>query len=118
MFDLIDILGAILSLMLMILAVLALSIRRYLTSISFLVLSVLPLLWAGYFRLPIPQTLVWMGMNICAIVFVWQGGVGLLSKSSSSNLLEMPLQFSKRSQILLSLVIGFLFAALIILTQI
>jgi len=118
MVDIIDILAAILSLILGVFAVLALPAKRYFTSMVFFVLAILPLLWAGYFRLPIPQTLVWMAMNICTIVFLWQGAVGLLSQTGSSNFLAIPLQLSKHAQSLFVLVVGLLFAALIILTRI
>jgi len=117
MFDLIEILAALLSMILVLCAVLALPKKHYLAALAFGVLTTLPLLWAGYFRLPIPQTLIWMGMNICAIIFVWQGVVGFIFSSRSNDFLQMPLQFSKRIQNLFSLMVGLLFAILIILTQ-
>lgn len=117
MFDWIEILAALLSLLLILCAFLTLPRKHYFTAFAFFILAILPLIWAGYFRLPIPQTLIWMGMNICAIVFVWQGIAGLISSLGNVDFLKMPRQFSRRIQNALSLTIGFLFVMLIILTQ-
>lgn len=117
MFDLIEILAALLSLILILCAGLSLPKKHYLTALAFLILAILPLLWAGYFRLPVPQTLIWMGMNLCAIIFTWQGLAGFVLRSNNSNLLQMPMQFSRNIQNRFSVVTGLLFAVLIILTR-
>lgn len=118
MFDLIEILAAPLSLILIVFAFLSLQRKSYFTGFVFLVVAILPMLWAGYFRLPIPQTLVWMGMNICVILFLWQGFIGVVVNSSNADVLSMPLRFSKRIKGLFSCIIGAVFAVLIILTRI
>jgi hypothetical protein len=118
MVDWIEILAAPLSLALLVWAILSLRLKSYLLAVAFLVLAILPLLWAGYFRLPIPQTLVWMGMNICAIIFLWQGFLGLLTKSDSSDLMPIPYGVSTGIKNMVSLMTGLLFAVLIILTRI
>ena len=117
MFDWIEILAAPLSLMLIVFALLSFFRKSYLVAVVFFIIAVLPMLWAGYFRLPIPQTLIWMGMNICAIIFLWQGFLGLIVKSASADFLPIPLTSSNRTQNLFSLMTGLLFAALIILTR-
>lgn len=118
MVDWIEILAAPLSLTLLVWAILSLRLESYFVAIAFLVLAILPLLWAGYFRLPIPQTLVWMGMNICAIIFLWQGCLGLAMKTDSSDLMRIPLRASSGLKNMVSLMTGLLFAVLIILTRI
>ena len=117
MFDWIEILAALLSLGLFICAILTLLRKSYFTAIVFLIIAILPMLWAGYFRLPIPQTLIWMGMNICAIIFLWQGFLGLITKSAGTDFLQIPPIFSNIIRSILSLITGLLFAALIILTR-
>lgn len=117
MVDWIEILAAPLSLVLLAWAIVALRLKSYFMALTFLVVAILPLLWAGYFRLPIPQTLVWMGMNICAIIFLWQGFLGFVTKSGRSDLMPIPLAVSSGIQNLVSLITGLLFAVLIILTR-
>lgn len=117
MFDWIEILAAPLSLMLIVFALLSFFRKSHFVAVIFFIIAILPMLWAGYFRLPIPQTLIWMGMNICAIIFLWQGFLGLIAKSVSTDFLPMPLMFLKRTRNLLSLITGLLFAVLIILTR-
>ena len=116
MVDWIETLAALLSMLLILCGILVMPKKLYLSALMFCILAILPLLWAGYFRLPIPQTLIWIGMNICAIVFMWQGIVGFVSRSNSG-FLQIPQQFSKRIQNLFSLIFGLLFAILIILTR-
>ena len=118
MVDWIEILAAPLSLALLVWAILSLRLKSYALAFAFLVIAILPLLWAGYFRLPIPQTLIWMGMNICAIIFFWQGFLGLVTKSDSRDLMLIPFGVSSVIKNMVSLTTGLLFAVLIILTRI
>lgn len=117
MVDWIEIFAAPLSLGLFLCALLSLRGKSYFVAFVFLLIAILPMLWAGYFRLPIPQTLIWMGMNVCAIIFIWQGLLGLVTKSGGVDLMPIPPLFSSHIKNLVSLMFGLLFAVLILLTR-
>jgi len=118
MIDLIDIISVLLTIFMVILAALHFMSREKFLSFIFVIISLWPILWAGLIRLPIPQTLIWMGMNILAIIFIWQGVSGFIFKRSDNNILHLPSRFSWVIKNVTALFIGLLFAVLILLTRI
>lgn len=117
MFDGIEIISILLCVLSLAMIIMGIKTREPAVVISFVLIAMLALLWSGIIRLPIPQTLIWMGVNISAILFIIQGLISLFTKSTESFLLKIPNRFSQLSKALISLLIGAGFAGMVILAR-
>ncbi len=117
MFDLIEIIALVLSAGLIIFALIFLRDKKILSGLIWGIMALWPLLWAGVIRLPVPQTIIWMGMNIFAIVFIWQTFLGLLFKREGANIIAMPNAIEGMYKHGISLSIGLAFVALQVLIR-
>jgi hypothetical protein len=117
-YDLIQIISIILALLLGSIAVLSFRNSNFMIATVLVVVVIIPLLWSGILRLPVPQTMIWIGMNVSAMVFCWQGFMGLVSGHANSSVLPLPDELGNRGRHIASLFLGSLFILLIVLTQI
>jgi len=77
-----------------------------------------PLLWAGLILMPVPQTVVWLGMWALAAVFLARGVAGY-SRAFNSVFGEEPFAtYNRRYYSPLCLLIGAAFVALILLARV
>ena len=77
-----------------------------------------PLLWAGLILMPVPQTVVWLGMWALAAVFLGRG-IGGYSKAFASVFGEEPFAtYNRRYYSPLCLIIGIGFLLLILLARV
>ncbi len=116
MFDLIDITAIILAAFLVAVALLNIKNGRYVLALAFVLIAFIPLMWAGLIRFHIPQTLIWMSMYIFAIIFLWQGFLGLVTRSVDNHIFALPDQFGEIGRNILSILVSGVFAILIVLT--
>lgn len=117
MFDSIETIAGLLCLTSLVIVIFATKSQQWQVAAIFAIIAIWPLMWAGLVRIHIPQTIIWMGMCIFAILFTWQGVVGLLFKNLQNQIIPMPNQLVGWYQSLCSLVIGLAFATLIILAR-
>lgn len=117
MFDNIEIISLLLCLLALVAIIFGVKDRQYVSVVIFMLVGLLALMWAGLVRLPIPQSLVWIGVNVFALIFTLKGLLGLISMQAKSLFFQLPVSIINPYEKILSILIGFGFIAIILLAR-